>query len=357
MLRYLEIKERLKIMIASKKNGEALPSRRTLAQMLYTSKATVDKAVRELQAEGFLSAKTGSGTFVSQRLNGVADNMKNWCLILPDISIDVYSKLAMGITEVAAAINVNVVLYNSGHSVEKQAEYIERLIMSGIDGFIIVPVITTTADATIKLYRSLIESKIPFVFCNRDIDGVNASIVKSNDFYGAYSATLHLIERGYRDIVFLARQRYRTSIDRCQGYLSALQHMKLPIEYRRIIVLDTDDEKDCYIYLKALLKSNVPVDGVFCHNDIIAVEAGRCVQDIGLRVSEDIGIIGYDDSDVCKMVTPQLTSVSYKAEDIGKIAARVLFQKVNGICTEFDYHLVEPEIVVRESCLGRKASI
>ena len=356
MLRYKEVKLMLKEMIAGMSNGERLPARTVLIKRLDSSRATVDKAIRELELEGVLESRFGSGTFVARRLEGVVSNAENWCLIVPDISEALYAKLASGVENAARERNANVILCNSESSAEKQAEYISRLILAGIDGFIIVPVVTQSVTESIILYRSLQQSRIPFVFCNREVEGVSAPIIKSNDFYGGYIATLHLIDHGYRGIAYLARQRYRTSIDRCQGSIAAQQHRGLEIERERILMIEDGSVEDCGRQLEALLRSQTPVDAVFCFNDIIAFEAMRTIKALGLKVSEDIGLIGYDSLDACARTEPPLTSVAYKAGDIGRMAARVLGKCIDGRCKGgFAYWLMEPEITVKASCLGKAA--
>ena len=354
MLRYREIKLALKEMIGDMNNGDRLPSRTVLAKRLDSSRATIDKAIQELEDEGFLESRFGSGTYVARRLEGVEANVKNWCLIVPNITENIYAKLASSVERVAREWNTNVILCNSENSAEKQSEYIKRLIMAGIDGFIIVPVVMRSVWESVGLYQSLIQSKIPFVFCNRDVEGVSAPIVKSNDFYGGYMATNHLLDRGYENIVFLARQRYRTSVERCQGYISALQHRKVEISRKHILMLENNTVEDCYHRLTAFLKSRMPVDAVFCFNDAIACEAMRAVEDMNLRVSEDIGIIGYDNNEGLTDIKTPLTTVAYRTEDIGRLAAQVLKKMIDKKEKDvFAYYLVEPSIVVRESCLGK----
>lgn len=356
MLRYKEIKQMLKELISSMKNGDRLPSRTVLSKQLDSSRATIDKAIAELTEEGMLESRFGSGTYVARRLEGVVKNAVNWCLIVPDISEALYAKLSSGVESVARENNANVILCNSESSAEKQAEYVSRLIMTGIDGFIIVPAITKSVTQSLVLYRSLQQSHIPFVFCNREVEGVLAPIIKSNDYYGGYIATLHLIDKGYRHIAFLARQRYRTSIDRCQGYIAALQRRGIPIERERILMIEDGTVQDCHDQLLRLMLSDTPVDAVFCFNDTIAFGAMNAVRECGLRVSDDIGIIGYDNIDACAGSTPPLTSVSYQADEIGRTAAHVLMKHMSGRLTGgFAYWLMEPEIDVKASCLGRTA--
>lgn len=354
MLRYKEIKLNLKEMICNMNSGDRLPSRTILAKRLDSSRATIDKAIRELENEGFLESRFGSGTYVARRLEGVQVNVSNWCLIVPNITENIYLKLASSVECMAREWKVNIILCNSENCAEKQSEYIRRLIMAGVDGFIIVPVVMRTVGESIGLYQSLIESKIPFVFCNRDVEGVHAPIVKSNDFYGGYMATNHLLDQGYRNIIFLAKQRYRTSVERCQGYISALQHRNVEISRKHILMLENNTVEDCYHRLTAFLKSGMPVDAVFCFNDDIAREAMRAVEAMNLRVSEDIGIIGYDNNEGLTGIKTPLTTVAYRTEDIGRLAARVLKKMIDKKEQDtFAYYLIEPSIVVRESCLGK----
>lgn len=353
MLRYKEIKHALMDYIDGMSNGDKLPSRPVLSRRLDASRATIDKAIWELTEEGILESRFGSGTYVARRLEGVKRNLRNWCMIAPDTGEAIYMKIISSVVNEARERNTNVILCNSEHNTEKQSEYIKRMLMAGIDGFIIVPVMTRNVLENVELYKNLTASQIPFVFCNRDVDGVMAPIVKSNDFYGSYMATLHLLDHGYNHIAFLARNRYRTSVDRCQGYISALQSRGVEIVRKRIILLEDSTYEDCYEKFSNLLTSDTPVDAVVCFNDLIAQEAMRAVKNAGLRISDDIGIIGYD-AIISEAYKIPLTTVSYRAEDIGRMAAQVLDKMIEKKERDaFGYYLVEPSIVVGKTCMGK----
>lgn len=355
MLRYQEIQLALKALIDEMQSGAKLPSRTELSRRLDSSRATVDKAVRELEQEGILESRLGSGTYVARKMEGMSSIQENWCLIVPSIAENLYIKLASAVKSAVSERNANIILCDSEYRVDKQSEVIKRLIMAGVDGFMIVPAITKNAEENISLYWSLRKSKIPFVFCNRDVEGIYALIVKSNDFYGGYIATLHLIDQGYRSIAFFARQRYRTSIERCQGYVSALQHRHICVERKRILMATEDDMLDVEHSFGSLLDSDTAVDAVFCFSDSEAMEVMQLIKKRGLRVSRDIGIIGYNDSDLCADQDPPLSSVSFKIEDIGRMAARALSKQIDGNAPDgFSYYLMEPELVVRASCLGKQ---
>ena len=355
MLRYREIKMMLTDMISDMNNGDRLPSRTVLSKKLDSSRATIDKAIKELTEEGMLQSRFGSGTYVARHLEGVVSDVENWCLIVPDVSEAIYAGLASGVENGARERKANVILCNSESNAEKQAVYIERLILAGIAGFIIVPVVTKNVMENIGLYRSLCRARIPFVFCNRDVEGVSAPIVKSNDYYGGYIATLHLLDRGHRNIAFLARQRYRTSIDRCQGYISALLQRNIEINRQRIVLQEDSPNEDTCAELIHRMKAGLEVDAVFCFNDYLALRLIKMLASQGIRVPEDIALVGYDNINAGAAATPSLTSVAYKTGDIGRMAARVLGKLIDGKGREgFEYYLMQPEIIIRQSSAPKR---
>ena len=358
MLRYKEIKNQLLEMLPDMNPGQRLPSRPVLCKALDTTRTTLDKAIRELEEEGLLVSRKGSGTCVVGMIEGATPTVENWCVIIPSVMEDIYPGLVRGIENVAQRKNINVILCNSDNDTEKQEKYIKRLMVSGVAGFIIVPVILHSIEENARLYGSLCKSNIPFVFCNRGVEGICAPVVTSNDFYGGYIATKHLIEKGYRHIAYIAKTKCRTSMDRCQGYISALLENGMEIN-RRLIVMPTEISGDVSAYAAAarLLASGEEIDAVFCFNDYVALDVCRAIREAGLRVSGDVGIIGYDDITACGSCLPALTSVCYKNIEIGEKAAELLWDMSHNLPpnSNFEYYLYQPSIVDRCSCLGPEA--
>ncbi|MBO2515936.1 MAG: hypothetical protein CW338_01480 [Clostridiales bacterium] len=355
MLRYLEIKQQLQNMVASMDPGEKLMDRCSLCRILETTRTTLDKAIKELVDQEILVSRKGSGTYVAGALEGSVSGEENWCVIVPNISESIYSVLVSGIESIAQERNANVILCNSNNDSDTQDKFIRRLLVSGVSGFIIVPVVTSNPADNLNLYNNLIRSKVPFIFCNRSVDGITAPVVTSNDYYGGYIATKHLIEKGYRKIAYIARHKYSTSMDRCQGYMSALLESSIEIN-RRLIVMPSYAEYhiDCYEAAKQMIEQ-YDIDAVVCFNDTVAVDVARAVTACGKRISDDIGIIGYDNTELSRAFSPPLSSVSYQIYDVGKKAADVLANLCRGKkqSSEFDYYLYQPEIIPRQSCKGK----
>lgn len=356
MLRYLEIKEQLKKEIAVMQVNEKLPSRPQLCKRLDTTRTTLDKAIRELVNEGLLTAYNGSGTYVAEHTVDQLAIKGSWGVIIPSITEAIYPSMVRGIENVAQKNGFTITLCNSDSSVKKQERYVQQMIRSGVSGLIIVPVVTDDPRITYELYEQLSKVQIPLVFCNRGVQNMDVPLVTSNSYYGGYLATKHLISRGYRHIAYISRRKYCTNVERCQGYLTALVEAGLEIE-REIIVLQSKDcttnEEAGYREMNRLLEEGHKMDAVFCFNDYVARGVIKAAMEHGLKISEDLGIIGYDNEVFGSMMEPSITSVSYHNLEIGEKAAELICDMIQKkTLHEFKYYLYEPEVIVRDSSRG-----
>lgn len=358
MLRYKEIKNLLLQEIASLSPGDKLLSRPKLCKKLDTTRATLDKAIRELEAEGYLSSKDGSGTYLVELFDKSPHVSTNWGIIVPDVMYSIYSGLVRGAENIAQQHDINIIICNSDNQPAKQEQYIKRLLLSGVSGIILVPVISNNIRENFQLYNQLENIKTPIVFCNRSVEGINVPVITSNDFYGGYIATRHLIAQGYQNIAYLSGKKYVTSTERCKGYLSALIEAGIEVNRRHIIFSEMEDQYEAgYEAMHQLMQPNMPLDAVFCFNDKIASGCYRALNENHITISDEIGIISYDNSDICLKLDPKLTSVSYKNVEIGTKAAEILWKMTNNqYVPDFEYYLLHPDIVIRESCLGRETA-
>lgn len=336
---------------------ERIPSRNALCREFLVTRTTVDRAIDELVSSGYLYSVMGSGTFVADlAANGTKLNLgdKNIGVLLPDITADTYPEILRGIQDTADKYGVSIVACNTDNQSEKQASIVRRLINSKVDGLIIIPAINSNADYA--LCHLLEESSVPYAFCNRNIGGVTSPCICSNDFYGSFLATSHLIEQGYRRIAYLSAMFYKTSMDRYQGYIAALSRSGREIDEALILIGEATDpsrQEGAGQLLKALLQKDGSVDAVVCFNDRVACDAMEAIQSLGLRVSEDIGLVGYDNTNVCNLLPIKLTSMDYRNYEIGRCAATTLHRMINepGF-TARRITTFEPRIVVRDSCKG-----
>jgi DNA-binding LacI/PurR family transcriptional regulator len=349
MLRYREIKKLLAAEIAEMNINDRLPSRPELCKRLDTTRMTLDKAINELVTEGLLFSRKGGGTYVANANDASPVYKGNWGVIVPDVTEEFYSKVVRGVENFAQRHGINLILCNSDYDFDKQEQYIKRLDHSGISGFILVPVV----GDNVRLNHQLTELKVPFVFCTRNAEGISAPVVSSDNYYGGYIATKHLLAKGYRNIAYIYYLKYRTSVERCQGYIAALLENGIEINQKIIVMEKSQAQPYGYEAMKKILASGQMVDAVFCVNDKTVLGVYRAITEAGLTVSDDIGVIGYDNSDICDKSIPAITSVDFRNLEVGTKAAEVLYKQISGeSLADFEYYLFQPELVVRDSCLG-----
>ncbi len=344
MLKYQKVKARILNDIISMSPGDRIEGRAFLAGKYSTTRATLDKAIKELENEGYLSSRLGSGTFVTSMPNAVPQQIQTWGVIVPNVMEEIYPGIIRGAENYANVNGINIILCNSDNDFGKQELYLRRLVASGISGMILVPVIITNLNDNLRLYRQLLDTNVPFVFCNRSIDGIDVPVVVSNDSYGGYIATKHLLENGYTSPAYVAKIRYKTSNDRCQGFISAVAEHNIEVNRDAIIFNDFDK-------VEKLIKSR-EIDSIFCFDDSIAERCYSIIQGNGLRIPQDIGIIAYNNTSICEALDPTLSSVAFKNVEIGEKAAEVLMSIIRKeIMYQYDSYLFQPSLSIRESSI------
>ena len=351
MSKYQRLKEKLLQEIALKAANEKMPSRPSVCTKYDLSRATVDKAFTELIDEGWLYAVKGGGTYVSPQAPVLAEQeAMTWGVVVPDIAEDICPEFVRGIEDFADNKGISVILCNSDNEAEKEKSYLCRLQKAGARGLIIIPAISTQVNR--EVYEDLLASNIRIVFCIRNFpEIVGCPVVMVNDFYGGYIATKHLLEEGYQDVAFLSRYIYQTSINRFLGYSAALMESGHIINPQYALThIDDYSTEVLKERLEKMLNSETPPDAFFCHNDTIAVEVSKILKQLGKKVPEEIGIIGYDDIRDSETNNPKLSTISFGSYEMGRKAAHLLYDSIVKPQVEVScLDVCLPKLIVRKS--------
>lgn len=358
---YKQVKEKILEYVKSLEVDQRIPSRIHLAKEYGVTRTTVERAISELVGEGYLYAKDGSGTYVSDLLHKGELHPKQeiiqWGVILPNILQDTYPGILRGIEDVASVKNINTQVCNTDNDIQKQKQYILNMLNSGVNGIVIVPSIIEDGD--VSAFKMLQEKGIPFIACNRSVSGIQSPKVISNSYYGGYMATKHLIDQGYRRIAYIAGVSYSVSIERYQGYLAALTDNGLApnddyvhFEEYSFSSLNFDKvNKIGYEKVKEFLRKETCPDAFFCFDDLIAQGAYYAISESGYEVGKDIGLVGYNDNYyICKSLPGELSSIDFKAYEVGNTAAKLLLDMLNGNqVMNSKTVVIQPEMKVRGS--------
>lgn len=219
----------------------------------------------------------------------------------------------------------------------------EVYIKKQMDGVIFV------GEASPAIIGRLREQKIPVVLLNNVLDMPDLLCITTSHYEGAVSAVDHLCERGHRKIGLLAGQfSPQVNEARYQGYVDALSRRGMEINPQYILEIDPTLEAGEGAMSRLLELEDRPT-GVFCTNDTVAAGAMKAVIRAGLRIPEDVAVVGFDDSSVSRIVEPELTTVRIDMDRMGRLAAEKLFDLIEGIPSAETRIVIPTELVVRSS--------
>lgn len=213
-----------------------------------------------------------------------------------------------------------------------------------IDGIIFV--------ATWHRDTSILEemTQKPYVFVHRHFNSYSKNSVLADDKYGARIAVSHLANLGHRRIAYISGPAdWDASIFRLQGYREVLTELGLP--YTEQMVLESSWEvEDGYHAVQQLLALPEPPTAVFAGNDAIAVGAIQGTQDMGLRVPQDLAVVGYDGREFSSFFRPSITTVYLPCYEMGQKSAEMLLKVINEEINLFQPIEIQGNLIVRESC-------
>jgi GntR family transcriptional regulator, arabinose operon transcriptional repressor len=334
---------------------ERLPGEWELVTTLGISRATVQRAWQAAEQEGLIYRVPGKGTFVKeQRLQSVAQMA--FGLVVPDFRGSSASRTLSGAERVLRQRGYSVRLASTEYSIEEENRVLQQMVEDGVCGCILWGVRGPSSGR----YLSKMAGTFPIVLIDRTLDGLRLPCVTSNSYAGGMQAMRHLIDLGHRRIVFLARPHLElwTVSERLRAYQDALRAAEcdpLPLiligdekELSSFNAYLTDDDQTLDPLVRCLRQTNRPT-AIFAVNDWMAIRALRAARYAGLRVPEDLSLVGFDNLDIVDYLTPPLTTIAQNAELMGAEAARRLLALSEGEASEDVLTLLPTRLIVRQS--------
>jgi len=268
-------------------------------------------------------------------------------VMIPEIVHHFFSSVISGIEKIAHDAGYNVMIFQSNESFKREMDNTQALLSSRVDG---VLVSMSKETKNFDHFRELRDNGIPIVFFDRICNDLSSDNVIVDDFAGAFSAVQHLIDSGCKRIAHLsAPQHMLLGQNRQKGYRQALLKNKLKIDDDLIIKCDSFDEAKELV--PGLLSLPVPPDAIFAVNELTAAGSLSVVKKAGLRVPEDISIIGFTDGLVSRVTDPALTTLEQHGYDVGLKAMDLLLSRIDegGMDYEPVTKVIKTSLIVRES--------
>lgn len=267
-------------------------------------------------------------------------------VIVPEILHYFFSSILSGIEQVANTEGFNVIVCQSDENYEKEVNDTKSLISARVSGVLAsLSKNTTNYDH----YKEIIESDIPLVFFDRICIGLNTDRVVVDDYVGAFAAVEYLIQTGCKRIAFYSSPFHlEISKNRKNGYLDALRKYGLPVDDSLIKVCDTREE--AIIITPEILDRPDRPDGFFAINDHCAAGIMYAVKLAKLRIPEDVSIFGFSDGELARACDPMLSTVEQHGYQMGREAAKLLLDKINGNTHgQYTNRVIKTNVIIRES--------
>jgi len=267
-------------------------------------------------------------------------------VIVPEINNYFFSSVLSGIEEVTNQADFNVLLCQSGENYEKEVRNTKALEATRVSG-----VLASLCKHTTNYdhFQELVDSEVPLVFFDRICIGINTDRVVVDDYVGAFAAVEYLIQTGCKRIAFYSSPFHlEISKNRKNGYLDALRKYGLTVDDSLIRVCDTREE--AIIITPEILDRPDRPDGFFAINDHCAAGIMYAVKLAKLRIPEDIAIFGFSDGELARACDPMLSTVEQHGYEMGKHAATLLLDKINGVTHgQYTNKIVKTNLIIRGS--------
>ena len=312
------------------------------AHVSDATRARVQQAIDELRYRPNLSARN-----LRRGRSGLV------ALAVPELEMPYFAEMANHIVRAAEARGWTVLIDQTDGTAER-----EKLVLNGIrrhliDGVIFNPLATGRRELEARLDQT------PIVLLGERVYGGPVDHVSIDNTAAAQAAVTHLLELGRTRIAAIGEQRRRSSGTarlRLRGYTNALKAAGLPVDPDLVRTSESYHRADGAAEMEALLALPQPPDAVFCFNDLLALGALRTLLDRGLRVPDDVAVVGFDDIDECAYSTPSLTTVAPDKAGIAAMAVDLLASRLEGRAVGAPRESTAPHaLVIRESTVGRRA--
>lgn len=328
-----------------------------IAKELDVSISTVSKSLRNSLeiSEDTRQKVQAFAKLYNYKPNNIALSLKNKktktiCIIIPEIIHHFFATVISGVEQVANENGYNVLVCLSDESFDKEVINMEMLASGSIDGFIMSLSKETQQKKDFHHIVEVINQGMPVVMFDRITNEILCDKVIIDDGLAAFNATQYLIDKGFKNIGLLTTVDY-VSVGklRTDGYIKALKNNDIKVNEDLIVKIE--DTENFEHKIAEILNQN-KLDAIFAVNELFAVTAIKEANKLGLKVPQDISIIGFTDGIISKYSSPTITTVSQNGIKMGAKAAQMLIERLEAEDEEDEKYrteVIETELVERES--------
>jgi LacI family transcriptional regulator len=328
-----------------------------IAKELDVSISTVSKSLKDSSeiSEDTRQKVQAFAKLYNYKPNNIALSLKNKKtktigIIIPEIVHHFFATVISGVENVANEHGYNVIVCLSDESFDKEVINMEMLANGSIDGFIMSLSKETQQKKDFHHISEVINQGMPVVMFDRITNDILCDKVIIDDNLAAFQAVQTLIDKGLKKIALITTVDY-VSVGklRTEGYLKALKSNDIKVDEH--LILKIEDIDHCDEVIENLINSQ-PIEAIFAVNELFAVTAIKAALKRGLKIPEDIAVIGFTDGIISKYSSPSITTVSQNGIKMGGKAAKMLIERLESEDEDDEHYrteVIETHLVERES--------
>lgn len=362
-LKYLQIRDLLVDQFRKQEYtpGTKIPTEQELTRTMGVSRTTIRQALGMLEKDGVVERRHGSGTFFVGHASRQPENDQKKGLIgmINFFYMDyIYPEIVRGAEDAAFEKGYYLVLTNCNMDHEKEIDSVVQLLNQGVHGLILEPSRNVQIDDEHPMMRLIEERGIPVVSTHWGRSSGKTSAVTIDDHHAGMLATRYLLDRGHRRIAMIYKTDVESGHDRHLGFRSAMDESAVAVNERFVAGYNYKDEisdfEQGYRHTRRILEDypepHERPTAFFYFNDRLAQQGYRAIQDVGLRIPEDISVIGFDNYHTSAMLHPALTTFEHPKYNLGRWAARLLLDAIEQGDDALPVNVIfQPKMVERES--------
>lgn len=327
-----------------------------IAKELNISAATVSRALNNNPkiSESTCKLVMETAAKLNYKQNKLAQALRsgrsnNVGVIVPRIDSNFFASIIRGIEEELHPHKYHVIICQTHENEEREIENINTLLNAQVDGIMIS--ITNESEENEKTIKRVLDKKVPLIFFDRKKNMSGVSSVTIDDFKGGYIATKHLIDANCKRIAHLkGDQSLEIFANRNNGYKQAL--LDNGIEFNENYIIRTKSSVEAgKESVKKLLELNPPPDAIFSSSDFAALGAIQELKSRGIKIPEDVCVVGFGDEPFTKFMELSISSVDQSPLEMGRMTARVFLEQMNNDknFTSEKKVILNPELHIRKS--------
>jgi LacI family transcriptional regulator len=334
-----------------------------LASALNLSIATVSRALKN---DPVVNKQTKKKIFdlaekMEYRTNHFARNLRSQHtntigIIVHELNSNFINSVLAGVEKVTTEAGYDLIIAHSSESYIKEVANAKNLFEKRVDGLIASLSFDSKNLDHFKVFK---DRGVPVIFFDRVEQEGNNTVVIIDNYKCGYLATQHLIEQDCKRILHITSSLKRNVYsDRFKGYQDALFDNGIPYDENLVIINDLSERAGIESAMQILKMDPLP-DGAFITNDFLAAVCMRTLKENGIRIPEDIAIVGFNNDTICTLVEPALTTINYPGIDMGEVAARNLVNHLKGTgnIQNTNTIIIRSNLIIRKSSLKKKPII